>query len=347
MKILKILLYIVVSLAVLWAVLGLFAKKEYHVERSLEIDAPRDLIYDHVRHFANFETWSPWAHLDPAMKTTIEGTDGAVGATYSWAGNDDVGSGEQSITALSPDRMDIEVHFKGWMESSFPTYMVLEPVGDKTKVTWSADMHIGFPWNALAMFTDMNAAIGKDYALGLERLKAVCEDMAHKKYRGYEIAEVAMPAKFYAGRRATVEFAQMPDYYSTNMPKTFELLQKAGVEMAGAPSGLYWSWDEEAGKTDMACAIPVATDKKIAGLDIIPLDSGQALVIEYFGIYDSIGNAHYAMDDYLLEKNLESIPPVIEEYLTDPTQEPDTSKWLTKVIYYVRPKTAATEVPGG
>lgn len=94
MKILKILLYTLLGLGALWAILGLFAKKDYHIERSIEIDAPMELVYEHVRYFKNFESWSPWAKLDPAMKTSITGDDGTIGATYKWAGNDDVGIGQ-------------------------------------------------------------------------------------------------------------------------------------------------------------------------------------------------------------------------------------------------------------
>ncbi|MCB9332540.1 MAG: SRPBCC family protein [Lewinellaceae bacterium] len=346
MKILKILLYLLLGLAGLLVLLGLFARKDYHIERSIEIDAPKALIYDHVRFFKNFETWSPWAKLDPAMKTTITGTDGAPGATYSWKGNDDVGAGQQVITGMTADRIDMEVRFTEPFESTSPTYLIFEPNEAKTKVTWAFDMHVAFPWNGLAMFTDMDAAVGKDYTQGLENMKAVCEAMAHKKYRGYEIAEVEFPEKIYIGVRSTVPFAEIAGFFAANLPKAFEAAQKNGAEIAGAPSGLYWSYDEQKGETDMAAAVPITENQNFGkGLSVFPVGKGQALLIEYFGSYDSLGNAHYAMDDYMQEKNLQNIPPVIEEYITDPVQEPDTSKWLTRIIYYVGPKTDSLDTP--
>ncbi len=48
------------------------------------------------------------------------------------------------------------------------------------------------------------------------------------------------------------------------------------------------------------------------------------------------------MDEYMEEKKLQSIPQVIEEYVTDPVQEPDTAKWLTRIIYFVEPKRDST-----
>lgn len=344
MKILKFLLYLVLGLGVLWVALGLFGKKDYHIERSIEIDAPKDLVYDQVLHFKNFASWSPWAKLDPNMKVSIEGTDGTVGAVYKWAGNGDVGAGQETITALSPERIDIEVNFSEPFESTSPTYFLFEANDKKTKVTWAFDMHIAFPWNGLAMFTDIDAGVGKDYAKGLENLKQVCEAIAHKKYRGYEVAVEEIPERFYVGARKTVAFQDMQQFFETTFTKAMEQIQKGGVTPAGAPAGLFWSYDEQAGTADMAAAMPVAANQKFGGgMSVFPIGGKPALVINYFGAYEKSGEAHYAMDDYMKEKGLQNVPPVIEEYITDPGQEPDTSKWLTRVIYFVEPKAAAVD----
>jgi hypothetical protein len=61
-------------------------------------------------------------------------------------------------------------------------------------------------------------------------------------------------------------------------------------------------------------------------------------LIEYLGDYAKTGEAHSAMDEYMAEKKLQSIPPVMEEYVTDPVEEPDTAKWLTRILYFVTAK---------
>lgn len=344
MKILKILAYLVLALGAFVLILGLFAQKDYHIERSLEMDAPQDVVYEYARYFKNFEAWSPWAALDPNMKTSITGTDGAVGAMYQWSGNDDVGEGKQTITALTPDRIDMEVNFTRPFKTTSPTYMSFKADGKKTTVTWAFDMHVAFPWNGFAMFTDVDAGVGVDYERGLKNLKKNCEEIAHKKYRGYEVADLEMPVRFFAAIRKTVTFADIPTFFGDNLGKIMEQVQKAGATLAGAPSGLFWSYDEQAGKTDMAAAIPMAEDKKPGGgCSVFPVGGHRALVIEYFGPYEKTGEAHLAMDEYMAEKGLQNIPPAVEEYLTDPGQEPDTAKWLTKVIYFVEPKQATDQ----
>ena len=84
---------------------------------------------------------------------------------------------------------------------------------------------------------------------------------------------------------------------------------------------------------DMAVAIPVATAVEIKGGSVAEIAAGKAAVIDYYGAYEGSGEAHFAMDDYLKEFGLTAGGPVIEEYITDPMTEPDTAKWLTKIIY--------------
>ncbi|MEN9415964.1 MAG: hypothetical protein RLZ62_2268, partial [Bacteroidota bacterium] len=64
MKFIKYLLYFVLGLVALIGLLGIFAKKTYHIERSVEIDAPKALVYEQIRFFKNFNEWSPWLKLD-------------------------------------------------------------------------------------------------------------------------------------------------------------------------------------------------------------------------------------------------------------------------------------------
>jgi hypothetical protein len=50
-----------------------------------------------------WEAWSPWAKLDPAMKTSFDGASDGPGAIYTWSGNNHVGEGRMTITGSQPD----------------------------------------------------------------------------------------------------------------------------------------------------------------------------------------------------------------------------------------------------
>lgn len=343
MKALKYIFFTVLGAAVLFLLMALFARHDYHIERSIEIEAPRDTVFNQVRYFKNAPNWSPWLYLDPNVQTSIDGIDGEAGAVYKWSGNKAIGKGSQTVKSIGPDRISLDIQLHEF--STNPTYFAFSQKNEYVQVIWAMDMHVPFPWNALSMLTDMNNSfIGKDFENGLANLKKYCEALAPKKYRGYSVKQLESPATFYAAVRQEVEFQAIPKFFEDNYPLILQAIEKAEAKIAGAPCGFFWTYDTIALKTDMAAAFPLEKAiKPVAGIEIITL-SGKAVVIDYLGDYAKTGEAHAAMDDYMLEKKLQLVPPAIEQYITDPVQEPDTAKWLTKIIYFVTPKVDSTAV---
>lgn len=345
MRALKYILYILLGLVVLIGALGLFAKSSYHIERSIEIDAPKNLVYDQVLFFKNFHEWSPWSHLDPNMKLSYEGTEGTAGASYSWSGNDDVGEGKLTLKAASPEQLGLQLDFVRPFKSSIPVVYKITGNEEKTKVTWGFDPHFPFPINVWAMFTDIDKAMGGDYERGLSYLKRRCESMAHKKYHGYEVAEQDLSAINYLSLRKVVPIAEITAYFAENLPKIMSVSAAEKLSPAGPISGLYWTFDQKSGMTDMAVALPVKEDQKAPkDFEMVKIGAAKALVIDYLGDYSKMGDAHTAMDEYMAGNKLRNVPPVIETYVTDGANEPDTAKWLTKIIYYVEPMPDSTNL---
>jgi effector-binding domain-containing protein len=343
MKVLKFVLYTIVGLAALWLLLCLFAKKTYRIERSQEIETPLAVPYGQVRLFKNLPNWSPWQQLDPNMTTSIKGTDGEVGAVYHWAGNDDAGTGTQTIKSITTTRIELDVDY-GFGPS--PVVFNFEEKGKKTNVTWTMDIHPPFLLRAGGLFTDFNSYIGKDFEVGLQNLKKYCEALvAPKKYRGYEVTEIDFPTTYYAGVRQVVAFSDIQKFYAENFVKAMQEAGKAGAKMEGHPSGFFWTYDTVAMKTDMAAAMPMDRQVKLGnGVQTITATGRKALVVNYLGDYNKMEDAHDAIAEYMAANHLQDVPPAIEEYVTDPAQEPDTAKWLTRVIYFAVPKPDSTEV---
>jgi effector-binding domain-containing protein len=139
-----------------------------------------------------------------------------------------------------------------------------------------------------------------------------------------------------------VDFQDISTFFGTQIPIALEASNKAGATMKGLPTGLFWQYDTVAMKTDMAVAIPLEKPmKSIPELELLNL-GGKALVVDFLGNFALTAEAHAALDDYMADKKLQSIPPVLEEYVTDPSLEPDTAKWLTRVIYFVTAKVDST-----
>jgi effector-binding domain-containing protein len=339
MKALKIILIVIASLIAIVLVLGLIAPKKFHVERSAEIKAPAEIVLNTVKSLKAMDSWSPWAELDPNMKVEFSGTDGEVGSVSSWEGNEQVGKGSQEITAISENRVDVHLKFIEPFESESMCYYQISSNGDVTSITWGMDGDHDFPFNALMMFMNMDAALGADFEKGLAKLKTLLEAKASEKkpYNGYEIKEVELPAKMYIGKKDSIGWDKIGEFFSKHFPVIFDRAGKSGIQPAGAPSGLFYKWNEDSKSAVMAAAIPVAAEAKpIKDYEAINLPAGKALHIAYYGAYEKSENAHMAMDEYIKDKGFTQLSPVLEEYITDPMSEPDTAKWLTNIYYYIQ-----------
>ena len=80
-KILIALAVVVVALVVVVAM----QPSEFRVARTATISAPAPAVFAQVNDFHNWDAWSPYAKLDPAMKTTYEGAAAGTGVIYPWS----------------------------------------------------------------------------------------------------------------------------------------------------------------------------------------------------------------------------------------------------------------------
>ncbi|MEQ9374741.1 MAG: SRPBCC family protein [Imperialibacter sp.] len=336
MKALKVILYIVLAIVLLGAAAVFMIPTEYHVERSTTINAPQKLIMQHAGKFENFVKWSPWNKLDPNMTYTIEGTDGEVGSRYSWVGNDQVGEGSMEITSVSENKIEEDLIFLKPFESRAKVSLTFETTSDGTKVTWAMDSESPRPMNLMNPM--MDGMMGPDFESGLAELKVLSEKVASSDtFRSFKIEPIEMSSRTYIGIKDTVKWADMQTFMASSFGAAYGELTKKKAPMAGAPSSIYFVWDEANEQTVMAAAIPVEGEYSLDGFEAFPA-GGSGYKIAYYGAYEGSGEAHYAMDDYFTAKGLEMTEDimVIEEYVTDPTTEADTSKWLTNVYYILK-----------
>ncbi len=112
MKILKKLLFVLLSLIIIALIAAALMPKQYSVAVTETINRPKAEVYDYLKIFANQKAYSEWIKPDPNLKLEITGTDGTVGSKSSWkSDNSDVGEGSQTITAMTDNQIDIDLEF--------------------------------------------------------------------------------------------------------------------------------------------------------------------------------------------------------------------------------------------
>jgi len=169
---------ILIVIAALIAGVLLFAATKpdtFHFERAIAIDAGPERIAPLLTDFHNWGAWSPWEHLDPAMKRTYTGPASGPGAIYEWSGNSEVGSGRMEIAAATDAQIDIKLDFLEPMATSNQTRFVLAPANGATNVVWSMDGQMNYMSKLMTVFVSMDKLLSKDFETGLAKLKAAAE----------------------------------------------------------------------------------------------------------------------------------------------------------------------------
>ncbi|QKJ62532.1 SRPBCC family protein [Flavobacterium sp. M31R6] len=151
MKILKFIGLGMISLIVLLLIIALFIPNDYTVSVSTTINKPKQVVFDYVKLVKNQENYSIWVMQDPDVNMDYQGMDGTVGFKASWDSKDDnVGAGSQQITAVSEDRIDVDLHFERPMKGDDKASTLLESISaNETKVTAEFYGHSSYPMNLM------------------------------------------------------------------------------------------------------------------------------------------------------------------------------------------------------
>lgn len=332
MKVLKVLFVIVFVLVGIWVVLAAIAPSTLLVQKTVSVNTSVSTVFKQVVCFDKWPRWSPWDAMDPTNTNEYSEDPCGQGAWNSWRG-DQTGSGKQVITEMRENEyIKTSLVFNEAPEPQTSEWFFVETEGG-VEVTWN---YIG---TEASFFKRPMNLIGKyfltsAYESGLEALKQVAESAPVVEEISYDIKEIELPKVNYLLVSGDVKPENIGEFYGENFGLIMGYMTERGVEMAGHPTGLFYNWTDTLAK--MSAAIPVASD--VEGTDEIEfraVEACKALQIDYYGAYDLTGDAHYTIDDFMEENGLQMAGSVREVYVTDPMSEPDTSKWLTQIIYPV------------
>jgi ribosome-associated toxin RatA of RatAB toxin-antitoxin module len=172
MRIVKLAVLILLALVVVVVGVGAFLPKDFAVERSIEISASPEAVFDEVNSLRKWDAWSPWIARDPSIENTYSGPEAGVGATVTWT-SEKSGEGKQTITLSErPTRIETTLDFRDMGQPN--ATWTFEPSGEGVEVTWGLT---GTTSGVLGGYFArmMDDWVGADYEDGLARLKDVAE----------------------------------------------------------------------------------------------------------------------------------------------------------------------------
>ncbi|TAH42862.1 MAG: hypothetical protein EYC69_04630 [Bacteroidetes bacterium] len=177
MKILKRILLVIALILLIVTGIGLLLPSHVHVERSMTINQPQEMVFNYVNNIKNWNSWSPWFELDTTASYTQAGPPSGVGAQLSWVStNKDVGRGSMIYTEVSnPSLIKQDLNF---MEEGVARGVyTFAPDGTGTKITWAFEFDTGFNPLLRILGKFMDGMVGKDFEKGLTKLKTILESM--------------------------------------------------------------------------------------------------------------------------------------------------------------------------
>lgn len=154
MKIIKRILIVIAIIIALPLIIALFVPNHYTVSESIRISKPKQEVFDFVRLLKNQELYSEWVKADANLHPTITGIDGEVGAMQSWNSKDDnVGEGNQKITAITTDRMDVDLTFIRPFAGTAKVANLFKAVSEnQTELTCEFYSNDKYPFNLMSYF---------------------------------------------------------------------------------------------------------------------------------------------------------------------------------------------------
>jgi hypothetical protein len=167
----------VAAVIVVFLIVVALQPSDFRIERSATMRAPAPAAFAQVNDFQNWQAWSPWEKVDPALKRQYDGPKAGTGAVYAWQGNKDVGEGRMTIMESRPaEVVRIKLEFFKPFAATNTAEFSFKPAGaDSTAVTWSMAGQNTFLSKAISLFIDMDRMVGGMFDQGLTQMKAIVE----------------------------------------------------------------------------------------------------------------------------------------------------------------------------
>ena len=339
MRLLKSFFFFLICVLIVTVALSMLMPTSQRLEKSVTINAPAHMIYRELIKLENFNKYSVWSQRDSSAKYTLSGTDGTVGATSSWTGDPAIsGDGSIGIVSLEKDKtVGHKLTFIKPRKGSAESLFTLDEHNGVTTVTWNFELATPRPWNIFNLFYSLDKKMGQDFEEGLSLLKKAIEATnGTASLTLYEVQAMNYPATRFAIVRQQVKWADLPAFFSEHLPIVYQEAQNANAS-PGAATGLLYSWDEKAGQADIAAAVPIPAGTTISSplVQSVDIPASKAIFVNFAGAYDKLPGAYNSIRKYLTDNKLKEKIPSIEQYITGPTNEKDTAKWLTRIVFLV------------
>ncbi|MEM7564567.1 MAG: SRPBCC family protein [Pseudomonadota bacterium] len=287
---------------------------DYHVKRSLEIEASTNAVFNAILDFKSWPEWSPWLMHEPEAGIQYSEQYQEEGGHYVWDGKF-VGAGKLTHVSINAGRsIHQEIEFIRPFKSKNEVRWSFEPMGENCLVTW--EMIGRMPFLFRFMTRQMEPMIGRDYELGLAL------------FNGYMNAQAPHPNLTFSGIEELDNFSYWAipchgnlRHRETTRRSSIETLEAAAGGTSGLPLTLLHQFTPTDMKAQAEVAIPITEKTPSSNYTRREFNGGRYFKLTVLGDHQFLPLAWYALSSHCRMHRIKTDPtrPSLEIYLDEPS----------------------------
>ena len=150
---------------------------EINVVRSITIDAKAAEVFPYVNNFHKWDSWSPWARIDPNAINDVAGSESGVGSVMRWSGNREVGEGSINIIESIDDKfIQMGLNMTKPTIAKYINEFSFREEAEKTTVTWTMYGKKTFVNKVMGLIFNCEKMVGEKFEQGLSNMKKAVEE---------------------------------------------------------------------------------------------------------------------------------------------------------------------------
>ncbi len=330
MKIFKFFFFAISGFIALYILACVFMPSNFEVSREIEINTNPLIVFNQINDFHNWNNWDPWAEIDSTIINKFDKITEGEGAYREWTA-EKLGNGNMKITnSVLLKQIDFEISLSDW--STFYGKFIFQPTKAGVKVNWTDKGNL--PFLARGCGPIFDAMIGTDFEKGLKNLKDYCENLPASTENMKLVIWESQPYVYILDSCKVSDInVKLGEIYE----EIYLTLATQGIMPISQPFAKYINFPHKAGDDNKVILKAGAfLEEEIETLGRIQIGnstSGNTLQSSHFGVYETVSVTHDLMKKHCNDIGYTINGSAYEIYITDPSLEPNPSKWETKVIY--------------
>lgn len=318
-------------------------KGDFVIEQSTVIKVPREIVFNYVNDYRNWEEWGSWKEDDSSMEFIYPDNTVGQGGSYSWKSGK--GDGEMKTTFVKQN--DSIAQKVTSSSNNYASNITFKDTVGGTKVTWHSTGSVDFMSKVYATFNGgINKMMNTMYERSLNNLNKVIT----KEINTFSVEVngiVQKPATFYIKQTATAKLKDMQSKLNPMLQKMITFFKNNAMAMNGKPFIIYESVDAQAGTITFSVGGPLREEIFLApGSDISVgrLEAFSALKTTLTGDYSHRDEAIKKAKDHISKNNIQQNTALryVDVYIKNASDVKSPSKWVTEILIPVQ---AAVIVP--